>query len=1502
MVRAFDWSPVDMDRDPTPGDPDEVRELADDLQEFADDVGEALGKIRGLASERAVLDWAGLSADAFRTEFDGVPDNLTKLEESYSLCAQALHTYWPKLQTAQGMADRALDRAVSAQADLNSAQSALGDATDWVGRAGEEAERLQREGEREDVEPPDEADVRSAARDQQAAEAAAGAARSRVNDAEERLSAARQLALDAQEMREEAARECARDVDAASDAGIQNRRWWEKAIKWVTDNWDTLVEICKVIVAVLGIVVMIIGGPLAWVVLAAALVVLTDTLIKYARGEAGLLDVAFAALDCIPGMKGLTTLGGLARGLRGGLSAARTGLRAYAGNLRNLGQMWQLDGIRGIGKVLVGDPIDIATGEMTLRHTDVQLPGVLPLLLEREHLSAYRDGRWFGASWASTLDQRLVLGEFGADFFAADGMRLHYPVPLADPETPVLPVTGPRWGLSWDGQGGGDFMIHQPASGHTLHFAPVSGQPNVELPLTAITDRNANRIDILYDEETAVPREVLHSSGYRVGVAVQNGRVTALSLLSAPGQPLLRAFEYDVAGNLAKVFDSSGMPLTFDYDDQHRMIRWQDRNDTWYAYTYDGAGRCVHTTGTDRVLEYRYVYEEEHLRTTTINSLGHRTVYQLNDRYRLVSTTDPAGHTTHQEWDDSNRLVAITDPLGRVRRHEYDQDDNVTTIVLPLGNRVFCEYNALGCLTAVVHEDGTSWSFEYDAAGNCTSALDAAGRRTRYAYDAHGGITGITDALGEETRIRRDAAGLLREAIDPAGSITTITRDSFGRPVWIFDSRVGETGFEWSTDGHLLRRSSSTGTSETYERDPEGNLLTHTDGDGRVTSFTYGPFDLPISHTTPDGATHSFERDTELRLVQVTNPLDQSWRYDYAPNGWLNTETDFGGRTTTYEHDAAGQLTRRVNAAGQSVDCVYDAQGLLTRRISSGGEVTTFIRDSQGRVIRATSPGVELTRSYNACGELLSETVNGLTLTLTHDPRGKLSERITPSGHLSTWTYDAAGRPLRLVSGGHPIEFTYDATGRESSRALASEMTLTRYWDAAGRLSRQSVVGPGEQMLTSRGYHYRSDGNLTELDDLATGHHRFDLDPIGRVLALTGPGERESYGYDALGNQTDAQWPTGLADTDVTGERHYHDGTLVRAGRVRYAYDEAGRTVQRQRTRLSKKPGTWQYAWDADDRLIRTETPDGTVWTYLYDPFGRRVAKERHDADGLVVERTMFSWHGTTLVETTNTTADGAEITLTWDHDGNHPLTQNEARSLDQNEIDRRFFGIVTDLVGTPTHLVGDDARTHLAWQPSTLWGNSRLDSADTSSTPLRFPGQYADEETGWFYNFHRHYDPAIGRYTSPDPLGLEPSPNPYSYPVNPFTWLDPLGLSAHPMRRLGLSSTADNAIQKLHNILEDPVGAINSQPGHNHYSAARREAGGEVVAVRPDGTPFDHVADLTQGRNGLNNIRRALEREMQNPPDSMTDRGLDVLVQKHKETVTELDRLNGFLHQIQNQ
>ena len=64
---------------------------------------------------------------------------------------------------------------------------------------------------------------------------------------------------------------------------------------------------------------------------------------------------------------------------------------------------------------------------------------------------------------------------------------------------------------------------------------------------------------------------------------------------------------------------------------------------------------------------------------------------------------------------------------------------------------------------------------------------------------------------------------------------------------------------------------------------------------------------------------------------------------------------------------------------------------------------------------------------------------------------------------------------------------------------------------------------------------------------------------------------------------------------------------------------------------------------------------------------------------------------------------------------------------------------------------------------------------------PLRHPGQYNDSETGLFYNLQRDgYNPAIGGYTQPDPLGLYGDINLYRYARgSPLMYVDPDGRQA---------------------------------------------------------------------------------------------------------------------------
>ena len=88
-------------------------------------------------------------------------------------------------------------------------------------------------------------------------------------------------------------------------------------------------------------------------------------------------------------------------------------------------------------------------------------------------------------------------------------------------------------------------------------------------------------------------------------------------------------------------------------------------------------------------------------------------------------------------------------------------------------------------------------------------------------------------------------------------------------------------------------------------------------------------------------------------------------------------------------------------------------------------------------------------------------------------------------------------------------------------------------------------------------------------------------------------------------------------------------------------------------------------------------------------------------------------------------------------------------------------------------------------WQAKTLSGNPihQLDAGDTPDKAdqqqnLRFQGQYLDRETGLHYNTFRYYDPDMGRFICPDPIGLQGGINLGSYSPNPLRWIDPWGLA----------------------------------------------------------------------------------------------------------------------------
>ncbi len=108
--------------------------------------------------------------------------------------------------------------------------------------------------------------------------------------------------------------------------------------------------------------------------------------------------------------------------------------------------------------------------------------------------------------------------------------------------------------------------------------------------------------------------------------------------------------------------------------------------------------------------------------------------------------------------------------------------------------------------------------------------------------------------------------------------------------------------------------------------------------------------------------------------------------------------------------------------------------------------------------------------------------------------------------------------------------------------------------------------------------------------------------------------------------------------------------------------------------------------------------------------------------------------------------------------------------------VEPHTYYVITDHLGTPQMLT--DQNQAVVWQTEQTPFGEITQTTGNLIQPLRFPGQYADPETGYSYNYFRDYDPTLGRYVQSDPIGLEGGFNTYGYVLqNPLSHSDFYGL-----------------------------------------------------------------------------------------------------------------------------
>jgi RHS repeat-associated protein len=288
----------------------------------------------------------------------------------------------------------------------------------------------------------------------------------------------------------------------------------------------------------------------------------------------------------------------------------------------------------------------------------------------------------------------------------------------------------------------------------------------------------------------------------------------------------------------------------------------------------------------------------------------------------------------------------------------------------------------------------------------------------------------------------------------------------------------------------------------------------------------------------------------------------------------------------------------------------------------------------------------------------------------------------------------------------------------------------------------------------------------------------------------------EEYRYDDVGNL----YPRGQARTYGPG------GRLEQVDRTTYVYDERARLIEKTTIGDDGDERRWTYSWNGKGLLHAVVTPDGARTEFVYDCFARRVSKRSFGGDGRLEKTTRFVWDGDHVVhEIVVTEATGAREVHT------HCFGDDEieilASRVQGGGVAEGWRSFVTAPNGFPDLVFGADGAI-VARGERDAWGRTTTEPAELG--PFRYAGQYADTETGLYYNRHRYYDPSIGRYINADPIETARSLRLFAYVDNdPYRWIDPDGLAYaevtnHGITGRGYSKTSRTSSAPIHPVVEN--------------------------------------------------------------------------------------------------
>jgi RHS repeat-associated protein len=415
--------------------------------------------------------------------------------------------------------------------------------------------------------------------------------------------------------------------------------------------------------------------------------------------------------------------------------------------------------------------------------------------------------------------------------------------------------------------------------------------------------------------------------------------------------------------------------------------------------------------------------------------------------------------------------------------------------------------------------------------------------------------------------------------------------------------------------------------------------------------------------------------------------------------------------------------------------------------------------------------------------------------------------------------YDAASRRTKVILSDGQIDYAYDKANQltqETRNTIANSYSFSYNYDLAGNRTRMIKSNDTinysynrlNQLIQQTSTNYSGGNNVTILGKV----NDINIDKVlindttatindgiftAKVPLASGVNSIIAKALDKAGNFTTQ---TLEIDLDSTAEANY-------------TYDADGNLIQK-----SLKGEQTLYHYDYNNRLTKITHPDGSVSEYTYDTEGRRI---KSNEKGVV----------------THYFYDGNNVILERDSSGNTKATYTRALgfnggigSIISNRSEGKDYYYHYDGQGSVAHLTDASGVVIMVYIYDAL-GNV-ISQTGSLTQGYQFQTKEYSSPTGLVYFGARYYDSLIGRFITPDPLGMADGPNLYLYVNNnPVNWLDPYGLCAekggnnNPAVGLAVSIGSNTAKVIYQNLDAAKFNSLWENAAYQKYAPAARGA-----------------------------------------------------------------------------